>query len=146
MYCKPHLHISLYYKKHKMTNRLVCSRLNITRLRIRADFWRKIWSFSGLELARVPRVPGTPQNFWTAMSGTRGFWQFHYILLCFTLKFWRFTSVWYNFIWFEPICSYLISFDPIWIIWSHFEYKREQQTRTDNMTIENFPFPYSNIS
>ena len=26
------------------------------------------------------------QNFWTALSGTRWFWQFYYITLCFPLK------------------------------------------------------------
>ena len=33
-----------------------------------------------------------PWNFWTVMSGTPGFWQFYYIMLCFTLKLWGFTS------------------------------------------------------
>ena len=36
-----------------------------------------------------------PLNFWTVMSGTRWFWQFYYIMLCFTLKFWGFTSDWH---------------------------------------------------
>ena len=33
-------------------------------------------------------------NFWTVMSGTRWFWQFYYIIFCFTLEFWGFTSDW----------------------------------------------------
>ena len=36
-----------------------------------------------------------PQNFWTVLSGTRWFWQFYYIPLCFTLKIWGFTSDWH---------------------------------------------------
>ena len=32
--------------------------------------------YTGLELARVPGVPGARGIFWTVMSGTRGFWQF----------------------------------------------------------------------
>ena len=36
-----------------------------------------------------------PWNFWTVMSGTRWFWQFYYIMLCFTLEFWGFTSEWH---------------------------------------------------
>ena len=34
-----------------------------------------------------------PHHFWTVLSGTHGFWQFYYIMLCFTLKIWGFTSV-----------------------------------------------------
>ena len=36
-----------------------------------------------------------PRNFWIVLSGTRWFWQFYYITLCFTLKIWRFTSDWH---------------------------------------------------
>ena len=36
-----------------------------------------------------------PLNFWTVMSGTRWFWQFYYIMLCFTLEFWGITSDWH---------------------------------------------------
>ena len=35
------------------------------------------------------------QNFWTVLSGTLRFWQFYYIMLCFTLKIWGFTSDWH---------------------------------------------------
>ena len=38
----------------------------------------------------MPRVPGQQ-----LMSGTRWFWQFYYIMLCFTFEFWGFTSDWY---------------------------------------------------
>ena len=37
---------------------------------------------TGLELARVPRVPGT-----TEFLDTLGFWQFYYITSCITLQF-----------------------------------------------------------
>ena len=33
-----------------------------------------------------------PRNFWTVMSDTHWFWQFYYIMFCFTLEFWGFTS------------------------------------------------------
>ena len=36
-----------------------------------------------------------PENFWTELSSTRWFWQFYYIILCFTLKIWEFTSDWH---------------------------------------------------
>ena len=36
-----------------------------------------------------------PWNFWTVMSGTRWCWQFYYIMLCCTLRFWGFTSDWH---------------------------------------------------
>ena len=35
-----------------------------------------------------------PRNYWTVLSSTRWFWQFYYIMLCFTLKIWGFTSDW----------------------------------------------------
>ena len=56
--------------------------------------WLWLWSFRAW-VSMGAKGAWHLYNFWTALSGTRRFWQFYYIMLCFTLKIWGFTSVWH---------------------------------------------------
>ena len=66
------------------------------------------------------------RKYWTVISGTRWFCQFYYIMLCYILGFWGFTSDWH------PLFQ-IPNSSPVWILFHclvcvRYEKKKKKET------------------